>query len=318
MVEREFYRVYSDYLKEKYGAKVYKLPINLPVTCPNRDGCVGDGGCIFCGAQGAGYENLSNKVSVKDQIMKNMEYIKKRYKAEKFIAYFQNFSNTYMKFESFKNYIKEALLDDIVEISISTRPDCISDKYLEFLDLIKKEHKVNISIELGLQTVNYHTLKKINRGHSLAEFIDSVIRIRNYGFNICTHVILDLPWDKIDDVIESAKVLSALNIDQVKIHSLYIVENTMLAKMYKENKIELLSKDEYIKRVITFIEYLHPSIVIQRLIGRAPEEDTIVVNWNTSWWKIKDDILKRMSELDVYQGKKCDYLNGKALKKFNK
>ncbi|RKD31559.1 TIGR01212 family radical SAM protein [Thermohalobacter berrensis] len=317
MEENKLYRVYSKYLKEKYGEKVYKLPINLPVTCPNRDGCVGYGGCIFCGEKGAGFENLSNVLSVREQLIKNKDYISKRYKAMKFIAYFQNFTNTYLPLERFKGYIKEAIMDDIVEIDISTRPDCISEKYLKFLDSVKKEYDKNITVELGLQTVNYHTLKKINRGHSLAEFIDSVQRIKKYGFNICVHLILNLPWDDMDDVIENAKIISALGIEQVKLHSLYIVEDTIIGKMYKEGRIKLGSKDEYIKRVITFLEYLHPDIVVQRLIGRAPKEDTLFVNWDTSWWKIKDEIIKTMKQNNSYQGKRCNYLNGKALIKFN-
>lgn len=316
MEEKDLYRVYSVYLKNKYGEKVYKLPINLPITCPNRDGSVGYGGCIFCGEVGAGFESLSNVIPVREQILKNMAYIKKRYKANKFIAYFQNYTNTYMNLELFKNYIKEAILDDIVEIDISTRPDCISDEYLEFLKTIKNDYGINITIELGLQTVNYHTLKKINRGHTLAEFIDSVIRIKSFGFEICTHLILNLPWDTMEDVIENAKILSALSVDHVKLHSLYVVENTQLAKLYKEGRIQIISKEEYIFRVINFLEYLKSDIVVQRLIGRAPEENTIFVNWGTSWWKIKEEIINKMIELKTFQGKKCNYLNGSALEKF--
>ncbi|MGF7056750.1 TIGR01212 family radical SAM protein [Brassicibacter mesophilus] len=314
MEERDFYRVYSDYLKEKYGAKVYKLPVNLPTTCPNRDGCVGVGGCIFCGEEGAGFENLENTISVKEQLIQNMEYIRKKYKAEKFIAYFQNFTNTYMSLSKFKEYVSQAVMEDIVEISISTRPDCISDEYLEILSSIEKEHGIKISMEIGLQTVNYHTLKIINRGHTLAEFIDSVLRIKRYGFDICAHLILNLPWDDMHDTVENAKILSALSVDQVKLHSLYVVEDTELGRLYKENKIDIISKEEYIDRVIIFLEYLDPNIVIQRVTGRAPEEGTLFVNWNTSWWKIRDEILYRMKELQTCQGKKYDYLNGKAVK----
>ncbi|WP_069649066.1 TIGR01212 family radical SAM protein [Caloranaerobacter ferrireducens] len=316
MEEKDLYRVYSVYLKNKYGEKVYKLPINLPITCPNRDGSVGYGGCIFCGEVGAGFESLSNMIPVREQILTNKAYIKKKYKANKFIAYFQNFTNTYMDIDSFKKNITESILEDIVEIDISTRPDCISDKYLEFLEEIKNDYGVNITIELGLQTVNYHTLKKINRGHTLAEFIDSVIRIKSFGFEICTHLILNLPWDTMDDVIENAKILSALSVDQVKLHSLYVVENTPLAKLYKEGRIQIISKDEYVLRVINFLEYLKPDIVVQRLIGRAPEDNALFVNWNTSWWKIKEEIINKMIELKTFQGKKCSYLNGSALKKF--
>ena len=317
MNENDYYRVYSKYLKDKYGTKVYKLPVNIPTTCPNRDGCVGTGGCIFCGEEGAGFESLSNKMSVQEQLEKNKEYIKGRYKAKKFIAYFQNFTNTYMELNKFKQIIKQSIIDDVVEISISTRPDCISDDYLDFLDEIKNNYNIEITIELGLQTVNYHTLKKVNRGHTLAEFIDSVIKIKQYNFQICTHLILNLPWDNMNDVIENAKVLSALKIDYVKLHSLYIVDGTYLGELYKNEEINLISKEEYVDRVVEFLAYLKDDIVIQRLIGRAPKENTLFVNWDTSWWKIKDDILDKMDKENLYQGKKCDYLNGKALKNFS-
>ncbi|HCT64549.1 MAG TPA: TIGR01212 family radical SAM protein [Lachnospiraceae bacterium] len=307
------YNTYSDYLKNKYGEKIYKLPINIPATCPNRDGTLGYGGCIFCGEEGAGYENLSNECSVRYQIDSNSGYIRKKYKAEKFIAYFQNFSNTYVPLEKFKEYIIDSCQKDIVQISISTRPDCVKNEYLEFLKGVNKDRNVEICFELGLQTVNYHTLDKINRGHGLAEFIDAVLRIKRYGFEICVHIILDLPWDDVRDIIEAAKIISVLGIEQVKLHSLYIVKNTVLEKAYNKNEVELLSKDEYIRRAITFLEYLSPGIIIQRLIGRAPEKNTVLVNWNTSWWKIKDEIDELMDKMESFQGKKFNYMGGNIL-----
>lgn len=311
------YYEYSKYLKQKYGQKIYKLPINLPITCPNRDGNISSGGCTFCADVGTGFESLENTLSVKEQLERNMEYIKRKYKAEKFIAYFQNYSNTYLELKKFKKYIKEAVIDNIVEISISTRPDCIRNDYLDFLEEIRQHYKIDISIELGLQTVNYHTLKKINRGHTLAEYIDAVNRIKQYKFEICTHLILNLPWDDIDDVIESAKIISALDIKHVKIHSLYIIKGTKLGDQYEKGQIKLIEKDEYIERVITFLEYLKSDIVIQRLMGRAPKEDTLFSNWNTSWWKVRDEIIEEMKRSNRYQGKEANYLNGKALKNKN-
>lgn len=308
------YNIYSEYLKNKYGEKVYKIPINIPSTCPNRDGVIANNGCIFCGEKGAGFEMLSPDIDVKEQMVKNLKYIKEKYKANKFIAYFQNFSNTYLPFDTFKEYIIQACTNDIVGIYISTRPDCIADNYLEFLKEIKLQKNINICIELGLQSVNYHTLKKLNRGHTLAEFIDAAIRIKEYGLEICAHVILDIPWDDITDVIECAKIVSALHINQVKLHSLYVVKNTELEKMYNSSKVHLLKKEDYIERTITFLEYLNPDIIVQRLIGRAPKEDTVIVNWNTSWWKVKEQIEQQLINRDSYQGKKFNYLDGKVLK----
>ncbi len=310
------YNTYSEYLKNTYGERVYKIPVNLPITCPNRDGTCGEGGCIFCSDVGAAFENLPSDMCVKEQIRQNIAYIGKKYKAEKYIVYFQNFTNTYMPLETFKKYINDSMADGVVELSISTRPDCIKDEYMEYLREFADKNNINITIELGLQTVNHHTLKKINRGHTLAEFIDAVMTIKKYGFCICTHLILNLPWDNMDDVIENAKILSALKIDQVKLHCLYILKDTPMAKLYENEEFEMGSYYDYVNIVITFLEYLSPDIVIQRIIGRAKEEHTIFANYGTSWWKIKDNIDAELDFRDTHQGAKCDYLGGKAVKKF--
>ena len=298
------YNEYSNYLKEKYGEKVYKLPVNIPCTCPNRDGTVGTGGCTFCAEAGTGFEMLENTVSVKEQIETNMNYISKKYKAKKFIVYFQNYTNTYVELEIFKQYMLESVTENVVEISISTRPDCLGEEYLEFLHAVKNKYNINITIELGLQTANYHTLIAINRGHTLAEFIDAVLKIKKYGFEVCAHVILNLPGDDISDTVETAKILSVLKTDQVKIHSLYIMENTKMGTLYKNGEITLITEQEYVERVITFLEYLYEGIAVQRLVGRAPKEGSLFVNWGMSWWKIKDDILNMMEKEGRYQGSK--------------
>lgn len=308
------YKVYSQYLRNRYGEKVYKIPINLPVTCPNRDGTAGCGGCIFCGEEGAGFETLSQFMPVSEQLETNITYIREKYKAQKFIAYFQNYTNTYLSLEAFKKFMVQACREDVVEIAISTRPDCIHDDYLAYLQALKERYNLTITIELGLQTVNYHTLKKINRGHSLAEFLDAVLRIKKHRLETCVHLILNLPWDNEDDVIEDAKFLSALGIEQIKLHSLYIRNDTVMGRMYEGGEFEIITLEEYVRRVILFLEYLNPDVVIQRLIGRAPEENSLFCNWNTSWWKIKDRIDESMEALDTYQGKRFDYLHGSALK----
>lgn len=317
--KRERYKKYSNYLKEKYGEKVYKIPINLPVTCPNRDGQLGRYGCIFCGDVGAGFESLKNTLTVKEQLDKNIEYISKKYKSKKFIAYFQNFTNTYMSIHSFKECVeKAAQVTDIVEICISTRPDCINRSYLDILSKLKEKYGVEISIELGLQTVNYKTLKKIKRGHTLAEFVDTMNKINCYEFETCCHLILNLPWDDAEDAIEGAKIISALGINHIKLHSLYILKNTELGRMYEKGEISIISPKEYVDRVVNFIDYLNPDIVIQRLAARAPKETTLFCNWDMSWWRIVDMIEDRLEKLDIYQGKSYDYLNGKAVRKFIK
>lgn len=313
MEKNQYYRSFSSYLKEKYGEKVYKLPVNLPISCPNRE----DGkGCFFCDGVGTGFEAMSAEISVKEQLLTTKEKIEKRYHAHKFIAYFQNYTNTYMPIHQFEEYIKEAAsTEDVVEISVSTRPDCIREDYLLVLQKAKEEYGVDITVELGLQTVNYHTLKAINRGHGLAEFIDAVLRISKYGFTICTHMILNLPGDTMEDVREGARFLSALPVDIVKLHSLYIPKNSVLYQQYLDGKISLCEKEEYIKRAAEFVSLIRPDMVVERIFSRIPEEYAAFSNWGTSWWKLNDMFEEYMEKQGYSQGCQFDYLDGAALKK---
>lgn len=313
MNENNLYQKYSDYLKKRYGTKVYKLPVNLPVTCPNR---VGGRGCSFCAEAGTGFEAMSADVPVTEQLWKTKERISRKYHAEKYIAYFQNYTNTFMPAAVFEKYMLEAAeFPDIVEISVSTRPDCIRTEYLDILDRIRQKYGIEITVELGMQTVNYHTLDRISRGHGLAEYLDAVLMIRPYRFTVCAHVILNLPGDTVRDSIETAKVLSALRTDIVKLHSLYIPKNTPLCEEYENGTITVCSKEEYIHRLAVFLEYLSPDVIVERLFSRVPEKDAVFSNWGTSWWKLQDEALAYMSARGSRQGKCCSYLNGAALKK---
>lgn len=310
------YRTIANFYKERYGEKVYKLPVALPLTCPNRDGSAGVGGCVFCGEIGAGYENLPASMTVQEQLRKNIEHIAPKYKAYKYIPYYQNFSNTYLEPDRFRDYMEAGCIDTTVGLAIATRPDCINDTYLEILADINEKYSVDIYLEYGLQSVNYHTLEKINRGHGLAEFIDAVLRTKRYGFDVCAHMILNLPWDTEDDAFEGARILSSLGIEQVKLHALYIVKNTKMAQWYEAGDISLIDADAYIDRVIGFVRRLHPDTVLQRLVGRAPETNTLFTNWSMGWWRIQEEIDRRMEEGDYHQGDLCDYLNGRAVRKF--
>ena len=310
------YRMISAFYKERYGEKAYKIPVALPLTCPNRDGSAGVGGCTFCGEIGAGYENRPASMTVKQQIDETVVHIAKKYKAYKYIPYFQNFSNTYLPPEKFRQYVEEACLEHVVGIAIATRPDCVHDAYLDILKDIQNKYSIDIYVELGLQSVNYHTLQKVNRGHTMAEFIDAVLRIKHYGFEVCAHMILNLPWDTMDDVIEGAKTLSALQVDQVKLHALYLVKNTKMARDYEAGEFTLISAEEYARRVVEFLRYLDPKIVLQRLVGRAPEENTIFTNWSMGWWRVQDLIDQIMEDEDISQGSGYDYLHGAAVQKF--
>ncbi len=310
------YNRYSDYLKAKYGVKTYKLSVNIDLSCPNRDGNLGTEGCFFCGEDGAALEKKDSR-SVRKQLLRLKKIIKNKYQAEKFIAYFQNFSNTYLPLEQLKDNIEQALqIEDIVEICLSTRPDCVNDQYLAEIKKIVTKADKKLTIELGLQTVNYHTLKKCNRQHGLAEFIDAVLTAKRHNIGTGVHLILNLPGDKITDVIESAKIMSAFRVSNVKLHGLYIRKNTHFARLYERGQLQMISLDEYIKRVITFLEYLDPEIAVQRLLGKAPQEKTLFVNWGRSYQQIINMIINEMQERETYQGRKFDYLQGKALNIF--
>lgn len=314
MTKIPYYPV-SEYYKDTYKEKIYKLPIKLTLTCPNRDGQAGYGGCIFCSESGGSFENLPSYMTVSDQLDTNRAYIGKRYKANKFIAYFQNFSNTYMSLDDFKEVVKACDKDYIVGIAISTRSDCISTDKLEFLKDFREKTGIDITIELGLQTANYRTLDILNRGESLADFIWAVTEINKYDFRVCAHLILSLPWDDDRDIIESARILNALGVKEVKLHSLYVVKGTKLADMYADDKIQMISKREYQKNVITFLRYIDEDTAIARLLGRAPEDETIFCNWDSSWWSIRDEIISYMDDRQIKQGdkskrKKFDKIKG--------
>ena len=298
------YNAFSEYLKKKYGCRVYKIPLNIPATCPNRDGTKGTGGCIFCGSKGAGFELQENTVPIKEQIKINTEYIGRKYNVKRFIAYMQNFTPTYMPLQGFKDYTSEIIdeMDGLAAIYISTRPDCIGDRYLEYLKGIKEKHSIDIVLEIGLQTSNDRTLERLNRRHDVRCFIDAVKRTHSQDIEVCAHVITDIPYDTIEDTINTAELIKRLEISQIKCHSLYIPKDTILAYLYKNKEFEPVPYEEYLERTVAFIRHSSEKAVFQRIVGRAPEEDTIFCNWGKSWWKIRDDILDIMEANNFYQG----------------
>ena len=308
-LSKNMYYKYSEYLTKKYKEKVYKLPINVPCTCPNRDGTKGTGGCIFCSQIGAGFETHENSVPITSQLEKNMDYIGKKYNAKKFIAYFQNYSNTYLPAEVFYNNLSEVTkFKNIVKIAVSTRPDCITIEHLDYAKRIKDDFNIDIMFEMGLQTANDNSLKILNRGHTVKDFEDAASLIKSYGFSVGAHVILGLFTDTKEDVKNTALFLNKCNVDNVKCHSLYILKNTRLNDMYKNNMIKLKTKNEFIEEVFIFLSYLNPECAVQRLLGRAPEEETVFENWGCSWRKIQNEIEEKMKLTNFRQGYKCHNL----------
>ena len=313
------YRGYSDALKEKYGEKVYKVPVALPVTCPNRDGTLGAGGCIFCGSIGADYETRAVGLPIAAQLSRSIAHIGPKYKARKFIAYFQNFTNTYADPASFRQWMEEAAQDPrVVGLDVSTRPDCISDLYLEILQDVSRRYGVDITVELGMQTANYHTLQILGRCHGSAEMVDAALRVGRYGFDLCAHIIADLPWDDRTDTVETARLVSVLPVTQVKFHSLFLVKGTRLMEMAGRGEVSLLPPEEYIERVLLLISYLREDILIQRMVGRASGPLVSAVNGGKPWWDVKKEIDAALVLRDIRQGDHCDYIGGRAVRRFNR
>jgi len=234
--------------------------------------------------------------------------MKEKYKkkgVKKFIAYFQNYTNTYAPIDVLKKTYTEAIDEDIVQLDIATRPDCINEKILDMVDEIRKTYKVGISFDIGLQSANYHTLVKVNRGHTLAEYIYAVNLLKSYEFEIVSHVILNLPGDNMLDVIEGAKILSALKVDGVKLHSLYVVDGSVFGEMYKSGKLEVGTLESYIERAVAFLENLSPKITIHRLVADPPLSGTLFGNWGKTKTEIVNLIERRLIEKNTYQGKQA-------------
>ena len=304
----ERYFSFSRYLREIFKEKVFRITVDAGFTCPNRDGKKGTGGCIYC-YSGSDYDVEKRKRSVEEQILTGMERVRRRYGAEKFLVYFQAYTNTYAPLDVLKSiYDTVRKFPDVVGIIVGTRPDCVPDETLELLNSYTDDYLV--WIEYGLESSHYKSLRWMNRGHGVSDFIDAVLRTRRYPrINICSHVILGLPTEDYEDMMETADFISSLRIDGVKIHPLHVIRGTRLEEIYLEERFELLSLEEYVDLVVDFIERLPKRVVIQRITGEAPEELLIGPEWCSHREKnrVINLIRKRFEERDTFQGKKCRF-----------
>jgi len=300
------YNKLSTYLKGLYGQRVQRISIDAGFSCPNRSGEKGKEGCFFCDATGSGFASFGSGYSIQQQVSLMIEKYSNR--AEKFILYFQSNTNTYAPVSKLKEIYDSGLCDDrIVILDISTRPDCVKDEVLELVSSYKDRY--GVFIEYGAESVNPNTLKRFNRRHTYAEYIDAVIRSKKKGLDVVTHFIVDFPCDSYDDVIEMAKSSSALGISGVKLHSLYYLENTELGRMYKQKEISPVSFEEYIDRLILFLEYLDPAIVVHRLVSEPPSEGVMHGNWGMKKLELFNYVEKELERRNTYQGKYFNYLN---------
>ncbi|MBR1776307.1 TIGR01212 family radical SAM protein [bacterium] len=271
------YNQFSEYLKNKFGAKVYKITLDAGFSCPNRDGTISKEGCIFCDDGGSFSQAHSNKLSIEEQVNVGAETLAKRFKAQKFMSYFQAFSNTYKPVKELEKIYKASLCrDDIVGISIGTRPDCVDNDKLELISSYTRDYYT--WIEYGLQSVHDKTLLKINRGHDYDCFLRAYEMTKEKGINVCLHVILNL-FETYEEMMESAKTIAKLEPDGIKIHMLCALEGTKLAKMYENKEINFMTEDEYVNTVCDFLEYLPKSTTIHRLAGNGLRTELVAPRW---------------------------------------
>lgn len=296
------YNAFSAELKNIFGCRVQRISIDAGFTCPNRDGTVGRGGCIFCSDRGSGSFGIAREMGVADQLEHGKEIMTRKYKAKKFIAYFQSYSNTYAPVERLRNLYDEALaVPDVVGLIVGTRPDCLPP---EILDLLAEyNRKTNFWLELGLQSSLDRTLVSIGRGHDLAEFIDAAKRVKAAGIRLCVHLIFGLPGESREDMLQAASLLNELGVDGVKIHLLHVNSATRLAEMYAAGRVKLMERDEYVSLVVDFLELLDPAIFVHRLTGDGGK-DLIAPQWSAAKFEVLNAIDDELERRGTRQGAK--------------
>lgn len=295
------YNQYSAHLKNKFGVKVYKVTLDAGFSCPNRDGGISTGGCIFCDDGGSFSQAHSNLLSIEEQVEVGVEKLKERFKTEKFMSYFQAFSNTYKPLNKLETIYKSALKHpDIVGISIGTRPDCIDKEKIKLISDFKDDYYT--WVEYGLQSIHDKTLKAINRGHDFDCFLKAYEMTKEARINVCAHVILGLPGESKYDMLKTAQKLAELKVDGVKIHMLCALKDTLLAKMYEEKEISFMSEEDYIQTVCDFLEILPAETTIHRLAGNGLSSTLIAPQWLNKKFGCLNQIDKELEKRNTYQG----------------
>lgn len=300
MENQERYKKLNQYLKNKFGERTLKICINGNFTCPNRDGTISTGGCIFCSSKGSG-EHINSVPNISEQVQNYFSSYKST-RASKFIAYFQNFTNTYDTVENLKNKYDSALIDDrIVALAVATRPDCIDENIAKFLKSYTQ--KYDVWVELGLQTANNKTGKIINRGYNSKQFTKAVKLLNEYNIDIVAHIMIGLPNETFEDVKNTVEFINQHDIQGLKIHSTYVVENTVLAQMYKNGQYEPISLETYLHSVAYILTHISPKIIIHRISGDAPKDLLIAPEWNRHKKWILNGLDKLMKDQNLWQGK---------------
>jgi radical SAM protein (TIGR01212 family) len=296
-------------VKKTFGTLVQKVNIDAGFTCPNRDGTLSEGGCVFCNNDSFKPGECRPTLSVTEQVQNGIGYLKRRYGAEKFIAYFQAYTNTYAPAEELESIYREALSEpSVIGIAVGTRPDCVDAQKLDLLQELAKDHFV--LVEYGLQSIHEKSLRYINRGHDYHTFLKALDDTRARGLRTGVHTIVGIPTETREETLEMADVLSETPVEFIKIHQLQVIKDTPLAEVYKREPFHVFGYEEYIDFVVEFIERLRPDMVLQRMFATAPDEILIAPQWGRSRHEIIRDIERRFEERNTWQGKRQrSYIN---------
>lgn len=307
MSDMPLYNEFPVFLKRYFPYKVQKISLNAGFTCPNRDGSKGYGGCTYCNNQTFNPDYCRTEKPITRQLEEGKLFFSRKYSEMKYLAYFQAYTNTYGELESLKRKYEEALsVDGVVGLVIGTRPDCMPDALLRYLEEINKH--TFLLVEYGIESTNDVTLKRINRGHTFQSTIDAVERTVSCGILTGGHVILGLPGETHESIVSQAKELSQLPLTTLKMHQLQLIRGTRMALEYEQHPedFHLFDVDEYIELVIDYVEHLRPTLVLERFVSQSPKELLIAPDWGLKNYEFIHRVQKRMKELDAYQGKKYE------------
>ena len=299
------YNDLSAYLSAHFPFKVQKISLNAGFTCPNRDGTVGYGGCTYCNNQTFNPAYCKTEKTVTEQLEEGKQFFARKYSEMKFLAYFQAYTNTYAELEELKRKYEEALaVPNVVGIVIGTRPDCMPDTLLDYLEDLNR--RTFLIVEYGVESTDNDTLKRINRGHTFEVAEEAIRMTAARGIRVGAHIILGLPGETNDQLIKQAGVLSALPLTTLKLHQLQLIKGTRMAHEFEmqPEDFHLYSADEYIDLVIDYVEHLRPDIVLERFVSQSPKELLIAPDWGLKNHEFTDKVKKRMRERDAWQGKK--------------
>jgi len=298
-LDNKRYHTLNYYYRTRFNNKVFKVPIDAHMSCPNK---INGNGCIYCSGNSKA-NIIDSRDSIKEQFIKNIEVLEKKWPNSLYIPYFQAGTNTYAPLETLKSLFENLLnYPKVVGLAIATRPDALSDEIIDYLEELNK--KTFLTVELGLQSSNEKTLEFIKRGHNVECFINAVKRLKEKGIFVVAHIINGLPYETKEDMLNTVKLLNKLQIDGIKIHMLYISKNTELAEIYKKEQFNILSKEEYIDIVINQLELLNEKIVIERITGDPIKEELITPDWLIKKFCVLNDIDKEMVKRNTYQGQK--------------